>query len=283
MSRTQNLVALPAVTVLGAGTMGGAVLAGVFAPHVVVDGPVRVTVRTTAGLARYPEARIAATALEDDPGANRAAVVGAKIVVLAVKPALIAGVLAEIAGALDEDAVVVSVAAGITLEALAAAAGASVAVARAMPNTPALVGHGVTGLCFGDAADERQRGWLRALFGTVGAVVEVGEAQMDALTSVSGSGPAYVFYLIERLTEAAVRKGFAPDQARLMVQGTFLGAALLLADSGEQPSELRRRVTSPKGTTEAAVAVLEAAHLDELFDRVTDAALARARQLASGS
>ena len=121
------------------------------------------------------------------------------------------------------------------------------------------------------------------LFETVGDVIVVPEEQIDALSTISGSGPAYVFYLIEQLTATAVDKGFTPEQAALMVEGTFRGASELLAASDVGPAELRRRVTSPKGTTERAIAVLEEAHLAEVFDRATDAALARARELAAGA
>jgi pyrroline-5-carboxylate reductase len=111
----------------------------------------------------------------------------------------------------------------------------------------------------------------------------VPEEQIDALSTISGSGPAYVFYLIEQLTATAIAKGFTPEQAAVMVEGTFRGASELLAASDADPAELRRRVTSPKGTTERAVAVLEAAGLGRVFDEATDAALARARELAAGA
>jgi pyrroline-5-carboxylate reductase len=117
----------------------------------------------------------------------------------------------------------------------------------------------------------------------VGEVLVVPESQLDPLSTISGSGPAYVFYLIEQLTAAAIDKGFTPEQAKLMVQGTFRGASELLASSGDEPAELRRRVTSPKGITERAIAVLEEANLKQVFDRATDAALARAREMAAGA
>ena len=123
---------------------------------------------------------------------------------------------------------------------------------------------------------------MRALFEIVGQVVEVPESQLDALSTISGSGPAYVFLLIEALTDAAVAKGFTPEQAAILVNGTFLGASTMLAASDDGPAELRRRVTSPNGTTERAVAVLADADLPALFARATDAALARARELAAG-
>ena len=120
-------------------------------------------------------------------------------------------------------------------------------------------------------------------FRTVGTVIELPESQIDALSTVSGSGPAYVFLLVEEFTRAAEAMGFDEDVARLMVQQTFLGATALLEASGDDPEELRRRVTSPKGTTERAIAVLQEAELTELFGRATAAALARARELAAGA
>jgi pyrroline-5-carboxylate reductase len=113
-------------------------------------------------------------------------------------------------------------------------------------------------------------------------VVEVPESQIDALSTISGSGPAYVYLLIEEFTKAAVGMGFGTADARLMVEQTFIGAAALLDASGEEPAELRRRVTSPKGTTERAVAVLQDAHLDRTFAEAAAAALARAKELAAG-
>ena len=151
-----------------------------------------------------------------------------------------------------------------------------------MPNTPALVGRGVTGLAAGSHADAAVVATVRRLFETVGTVVEVPESEIDALSTISGSGPAYFFLLVEEFTKAAVAKGFAQPEARLMAEQTFIGAAALLEASGDDPAELRRRVTSPKGTTERAIAVLQDARLDDVFAEATDAALARAKELAAG-
>jgi pyrroline-5-carboxylate reductase len=174
------------------------------------------------------------------------------------------------------------VAAGVTIATFESLLPPSVAVIRSMPNTPAVVGRAVTGLSAGTRSSEEQLELAVALFETVGSVLVIPEEKIDALSTISGSGPAYVFYLIEQLTATAVAKGFTPEQAALMVNDTFLGASELLAASGENPAELRRRVTSPKGTTERAIAVLEGAGLTALFDEATDAALARARELAAG-
>ncbi|MET1018410.1 MAG: pyrroline-5-carboxylate reductase [Microterricola sp.] len=274
---------LPAIAFLGAGSMAGAVLAGLLKPEVVVDGGIRTTNRSAAKAAELGALEgVTAFATENDPEANRAAVRGAAIVVVAVKPAMVPDLLTEIADAVEPGALVISVAAGVTIATFESLLPQSVAVIRSMPNTPAVVGRAVTGLSAGSRSSAEQLALAVALFETVGSVLVIPEEQIDALSTISGSGPAYVFYLIEQLTATAVAKGFTPEQAALMVNDTFLGASELLAASGENPAELRRRVTSPKGTTERAIAVLEGAGLSTLFDEATDAALARARELAAG-
>jgi pyrroline-5-carboxylate reductase len=195
---------------------------------------------------------------------------------------MIPDLLRQIAPALDEDALVISVAAGVTIATMEAALPGSIGVMRAMPNTPAVVGRAVTGLSAGTRSTDAQLALARELFGTVGTVIVVPEAKIDALGTISGSGPAYVFYLIEQLTATAVDMGFTDAEARAMVETTFLGASELLASTGAAPAELRAQVTSPNGTTERAVAVLQDADLKSVFDRATAAALARSRELAAG-
>lgn len=278
---TNSDVTLPAIAMLGAGSMGRAILGGLTAPAVTVDGGILVTTKSAATAAKLGGG-VTAIAVEDDPNANRRAVDGAGVVIVAVKPWLVADVLDEVAETLADDAIVVSVAAGVTAAAMETRLPDGIAVVRAMPNTPAVVGLGVTGVSAGSRATKQQVALVSRVFGTVGEVVEVPEEKLDALSTISGSGPAYVFYLIEQLTATAIGKGFTPEEAATLVGGTFAGAAELLRRSGETPGELRRQVTSPNGTTERAVAVLEDAGLKGVFDRATDAALARARELAAG-
>jgi pyrroline-5-carboxylate reductase len=273
---------LPRIAILGAGSMGGAILQGLVASGAAPAG-VTVTNRTTAKADELAALDgVTSVALERHPSGNVDAVTDAGIVLIGVKPAMVPDLLREITPALRPGAVVVSLAAGVTIATFERILGPDAVVVRSMPNTPAVVRQAVTGIAAGSRADTAAMALVRQLFETVGAVIEVPEAQIDALSTISGSGPAYVFLLIEQLTRAASAKGFAPDDARLMAEQTFIGAAALLAASGEDPAELRRRVTSPKGTTERAIAVLEEAHLDEVFGRATDAALARARELAAG-
>ena len=281
MDDAQN-VTLPTIAMLGAGSMGRAILSGLLAPGIQVAG-IRVTNRSAARAATLAGAPgVTAYATETRADANRLAVEGAQVVLVAVKPAMVRDLLAEIGDSLAPGTVVVSVAAGVTAATMESLLPDSVSVVRAMPNTPAVVGKAVTGVSAGSRTDPEDLSLVRTLFETVGEVVEVPESQLDALSTISGSGPAYVFLLIEALTEAAVQKGFTPAQAATLVNGTFLGAAELLVSSGEEPAELRRRVTSPNGTTERAIAVLAEADLPALFARATDAALARARALAAG-
>ncbi|WP_426518633.1 pyrroline-5-carboxylate reductase [Diaminobutyricibacter sp. McL0618] len=280
MTETQSII-LPTIAILGAGSMGRAILSGLQNPRVTVEGGIRVTNRTRERAREFAGVPgITAFATEEEGDANRLAVDGAEIVLVAVKPHMVPDLLREIADSVTPGAVIVSVAAGVTTATFESHLPATVSVVRSMPNTPAIVGRAVTGISGGHRSAPDDLAVVRTLFETVGEVVEVPESKLDALSTISGSGPAYVFYLIEQLTATAVDKGFTPAQARQLVHGTFLGASELLVASGEDPAELRRRVTSPNGTTERAIGVLESADLKALFDRATDAALARARELA---
>ncbi|MBI5159862.1 MAG: pyrroline-5-carboxylate reductase [Micrococcales bacterium] len=272
-------VQLPRIAILGAGSMGGAILAGLVAPGVTADG-VTVTNRTAAKADALGLPGVVSLATERDPAANARALAGARIVLIAVKPGMVSDLLDAIRDDLEPGALVISVAVGVTAATMEARMRNT--VVRAMPNTPSTVGRGVTGISAGTRAGAADVELASLLFGTVGDVVVVPESRLDALSAISGSGPAYVFLLIAELERTAQRLGFSAEQAEVMVRGTFRGASELLAASGADPAELRRRVTSPKGTTERAVAVLEEARLSEVFDRAAAAAIARARELADG-
>ncbi|MGJ9413299.1 pyrroline-5-carboxylate reductase [Aeromicrobium sp. CF4.19] len=184
---------------------------------------------------------------------SAAAVVGADVVLVVVKPQDVASVLAEVAGSLEPSAVVVSLAAGVRTDTIEAAVPDGVAVVRAMPNTPAVVGEGMFGVSAGAACPAAQLDVVVDLLSTGGEVVVVPEGQQDALTAVSGSGPAYVFYLAEAMITGGVEAGLDEATARALATQTLVGAAKLLATSEDTPAELRRRVTSPNGTTAAAI------------------------------
>ncbi|CAN5171639.1 pyrroline-5-carboxylate reductase [soil metagenome] len=272
-------VRLPSIAILGAGSMGGAILTGLLGDGVETDG-ITVTNRTEAKAAPLRALGVTSLSIETDVDANRTALRGSRLVLLGVKPAMIPDLLRDVADDLEPDAIVVSIAAGVTVATMEALV--SQVVFRSMPNTPSTVRLGVTGVAAGTRATADDSALVRSLFETVGAVVEVPESQINALSTISGSGPAYVFYLIEQLTLTAQKLGFDEAQARLMVEQTFRGASELLAASDVGPGELRRRVTSPNGTTQRAVEVLEGADLTTLFDRAAAAALARNDEMARG-
>ena len=182
---------------------------------------------------------------------------GADILLLVVKPQDMAAVLAEIGGSVRPGSTVMSLAAGIRIDAIEAAVAGGVAVIRAMPNTPALVGEGMFGLSPGKDCSEQQLAEARALLESGGKVVVLDEAHQDALTGVSGSGPAYVFYVAEAMIAGGVAAGLDQETARLLTTQTILGSAKLLAGSDDGPDVLRQRVTSPHGTTAAAIATFD--------------------------
>ena len=271
------VTSLPRIALLGTGHMGGAILAGLLQPDVTTKGLVATTQsESSAGALRAKGAE--ALSLEHDPVANIQAVTDADIIVLGVKPPAILELLGEVAPHLKPDAVVVSLAAGITLGSVEALwTGAAV---RAMPNTPAEVGLGVTGMAVGISVSADQRASVRSMFETVGSVIEVGEADINALSALSGSGPAYVYFFIERFLEVAHAYGFSHADATAMIQGTFSGAMALLEHSGDTPATLRAAVTSPGGTTEAALKVFDDADITRIIHSATEAAIARARELS---
>lgn len=210
---------------------------------------------------------------------------GAAMWLLAVKPQVMRAVCAELAQSTHAQApLVVSIAAGITSTQLDRWLGGGVAVVRAMPNTPSLLGQGVTGLYARPGVSDGQRGQADALLQAGGPTVWIDdEARMDAVTAVSGSGPAYVFLLAEAMQAAAERQGLPADAAALLVRQTIAGAAAMLVQAGESPRELRARVTSPGGTTQAAIEAFQAGGFEALVDRAIDAATARGRQLSAAN
>lgn len=283
MSESTHTAALPRTAMIGVGSMGGAILAGLREPGVGIERPISVTTRSEASAQRFAESDdVVAFATESDAEANRKAVRGAGLVILGVKPWMVHDAASDIADALEPGAIVVSVAAGVTSASIEAVLPAGVSVVRVMPNTPSHIGRGVTGIAPGASAGPDALATVRRLFETVGAVLEVREEQINDVAAVSGSGPAYLFLYAEEMTAAALRMGFDEDQARLLVEQTVAGAAELLVRSGETPEQLRRNVTSPKGTTERAIEVLQGAGWGDLFDRALAANVRRSEELEAG-
>jgi pyrroline-5-carboxylate reductase len=259
--------------------MGKAILAGLLESGT-NPADIRVTTKSQSSADTISSNHgLKATSLEKESSANVAAVKDADLVILAVKPNLILETLKEVTSALKPECLVVSVAAGITTSAMEGALGGTAAVIRAMPNTPSVLRLGVTGISRGSNVSEEQLETAVELFSSVGKVLVVDESKIDALSTISGSGPAYVFYFAEKLIAAAKSLGFSDQEASLMVKETFLGSANLLATSSSTPEELRKQVTSPNGTTMQATGRFDAADLERVFIEATEAALARAKEL----
>ncbi|HUS92926.1 MAG TPA: pyrroline-5-carboxylate reductase [Phycisphaerae bacterium] len=200
-------------------------------------------------------------------------------VLLAVKPQSMGDVLAEIAPVVRPDATVISIAAGITTSYIDERLGGKGRIVRVMPNTPMCVGVGVAAVARGPRATPEDVHWTQRLFATSGIAVVMEEEMMDVVTGLSGSGPAYLYYLVEAMTAAAVAEGMDPDVAEMLATQTCIGAARLLAQSKQPPSELRAAVATPGGTTERAMSTLDAAGVKDRIIEAVRAATQRSREL----
>lgn len=261
------------IAVIGAGAMGEALLSGWIASGV---APADIAI-----VDAYPP-RV--SELEERHGVTgvdlATAAAQAETLVLAVKPYQMDAILAELAGDLSEDALVVSIAAGISLDRLQKALpGAS--VVRVMPNTPALVGKGMAGIVPGSEASAAQVDRVQELLDAVGRSIITDEAHLDALTALSGSGPAYLFYIAETMIEGGVHQGLTRPEATALVNQTFVGAAAMLAESGRSATVLREMVTSPAGTTAAALRSLDDHGVRAAFLDAVEACARRGREMAS--
>jgi pyrroline-5-carboxylate reductase len=265
-----------AVGFIGAGNMAEAIVRGIIAQGVVPAD--RIVVADPSAARTELFAAMGATVAPD----NRALVAQCRVVVLSVKPQVMAAALAGLDEVFTAEQVVISIAAGLSTATIDGQCGGRAAVVRVMPNTPALVGRGVSAICAGPRAGERALVLTGILFGAVGCTVRVDEAQMDAVTAVSGSGPAYVFYWMESMLRAAGELGLDAATARSLVMETVGGAAALAVQSDVSPEELRARVTSKGGTTEAAINALNQAGVGDALVAAVKAAAARSRALSGG-
>jgi pyrroline-5-carboxylate reductase len=263
------------IAVLGGGVMGETLISGFLryitpAPTVLVSEKRPERVDELAG--RYD-----ITALSP-----REAVRGADVVVLVVKPQDMGALLDDVGAVVEPGSLVISIAAGIRTAFIEQRVPLGVNVVRAMPNTPARVDRSVTGISPGSACTPEALGLAERLLSSVGAVIPVVEDLQDAVTAVSGSGPAYVFYLAEAMIDAATALGLDAATAQRMVHHTILGAATLLEAAGETAETLRRNVTSPNGTTAAAISTMDQLRVHESIVSAITAARDRSRELSGG-
>jgi pyrroline-5-carboxylate reductase len=269
---TDERIATRGLVLLGCGKMGSAMLAGWLERGVpadkvwVIDPSASLWVRGTGVYVNAP--------LPEAPA----------VVLIAVKPQMMGDALPAIKALSGKDTVFLSVAAGTTLATFEQTFGPETPVVRAMPNTPAAIGQGITAICANDAGQDALD-LVADLLSAVGEVIRLDdEAQMDAVTGVSGSGPAYVFHMIETMAAGGVAQGLPPDMAMQLAKATVAGAGALAMQSDEDPAQLRVNVTSPNGTTQAALEVLmdKSQGFPALLMRAVAAAADRSRELSRG-
>jgi len=270
------MISRQTVAILGAGNIGRALIGGLLGTHEFNPGQIRATRRNPAALAQLQEQFDSIMTGSD----NRAAVRGASVVVLAVKPQHARHVIQEIRGDVQDDVLIISVLAGLTTASLQEAFGKDLAVIRSMPNTPMIVDEGATAIAAGTFATETHMTIAQQLFEAVGQVEMVPEYLMDAVTGLSGSGPAYVYMFIEALTDGGVKQGIPRQQAFRLATQTVFGAAKLVRDTGKHPAILRDEVTTPGGTAIAAVADLESHGLRTMLINAVATATARSIELS---
>ncbi|HTC71129.1 MAG TPA: pyrroline-5-carboxylate reductase [Acidothermaceae bacterium] len=263
------------IAVIGAGKMGEALVSGLLKAGTSPDDLIiteRYEERANELSQRYGVKSVS----------NAEAARQADTIVLAVKPQDMEVLLAELAPLVTPDRLIVTIAAGITTSAIERRLADGVPVVRVMPNTPALVGEAMSAVAAGSHASAEHLERAEELFRPVGKVVRLPESQLDAVTALSGSGPAYVFYLVEAMTDAGILLGLPRAVAHELIVQTVYGAAVMLRETGEHPVALREAVTSPAGTTIAAIRELENHGVRAAFLSALEAARDRSRELASG-
>lgn len=264
------------ITVIGAGNIGRALIGGLLKGKRIHASQIRMTRRNPHALDALNKALPGISVSTD----NISAVDGASIVVLAVKPTNWLTVTHEIRNHLHQDTLIVSVLAGLTTKRIEQEFQTNQPVIRTMPNTPMMVDKGATAICAGNTASDKHLALVQKMFEAVGSVERVPEYLMDAVTGLSGSGPAYVYMLIEALTDAGVKQGLPRSVAFRLTKQTVLGAAQLAEQTDKHPAILRDEVTTPGGTSIAAIAELEQHGLRTMFIHAVATATQRSKELS---
>jgi pyrroline-5-carboxylate reductase len=263
------------ISIIGGGNIGTALLGGMMRGKLVPPKNVTVTRRDEAALEELRK-KFDVHALSD----NRKAAKGADIVILAIKPQAASEVLRELAGVIEESQLIVSVMAGIPTEQIEKRLAKPNPVVRTMPNTPALIDQGATAISKGQHADDTHLALARAIFESVGRVETVPESLMDAVTGLSGSGPVYIYMVIEALTDGGVKMGIPRPVALRLAAQTVMGAAKLVLETGKHPAILKDEVTTPGGTAIAAIHELEAKGLRNVLIDAVVTATKRSQELS---
>ncbi|GGM43220.1 pyrroline-5-carboxylate reductase [Paraliobacillus quinghaiensis] len=263
------------IAFVGAGSMAEALIAGIVKSGVLEPNQIYVTNRSNQTRLQELTQLYAIQSTSD----TETAISGAEAIFLAMKPKDVVGALAEIKPFVSKDKVIISILAGTETKFIADQLGMDLSVIRAMPNTSATIGYGATGLTKGAFVTEEQIQLARTLFETVGTVTIVDEEQMHTVTAVAGSGPAYFYYIVEAMEEAAKKGGLNQVDAKELIYQTILGAAEMLKQTDDEPALLRKKITSPGGTTERGIKTLEEHSVKEAIEAAVYQASNRSKEL----
>lgn len=265
---------------IGAGSMAEAIIKGLIAKRLFAPGQISAVNRSNAERLRTLSASYGIT-IPAGEADKETLITRADVVVLAMKPKDAAQALGAIGPLLQERQLIISVIAGLTISSLTKMLGKPLAIARTMPNTSSMIGLGATGICYSDQVTAEQRLLARTIFESVGIVHEADEPLLNIVTGVSGSGPAYIYYIMEAMIQGGIEGGLSPQAAEELTVQTVLGAAMMVRQTGEKPEELRRKVTSPGGTTQAAIELMNSFKVREAVTRAVKRAAERAEELGS--
>ncbi len=262
------------IAFIGGGNMAEAIITGLLKKQILSSTDILVTDVN-------PERRkyLKSTYSVETSDSNSQAPKSSSTLLLAVKPQILTAVKDEIKNELSSDHIIVSILAGQSRARLGEALGYLDRIVRVMPNLPAQAGRGISAITFPDSLDEKPRDWVRSILKAAGEIVEVDESLQDAVTAVSGSGPGYLFYLADHWINAAIQQGLSAEVSRLLVTETLAGAAEILRQRPDSPSELVRKVATPGGTTEAGLSVLSDANLQQIIEDTINRATLRSKEL----
>jgi pyrroline-5-carboxylate reductase len=278
--KSSNLLDTMNICFYGAGSMAEAIARGLVERNLLPASNIGMINRQNAS--RLAELRerygVHAPQREDD---KKRLLREADVIFLAMKPKDAEAAIRELGTFASENQLIVSVIAGLSIRTVETLLGKPLAIIRTMPNTSSTIGLGATGISFSAAVSGQQRAIAETIFQSVGVTATVEEPLIDAITGVSGSGPAYVYYLMEAMIEGGISLGLSPEDARELTVQTVLGAASMVRATGEQPAELRRKVTSPGGTTQAAIEMLDSRHTADAIVSAVKRAAERAGELGA--
>ncbi|MFC3801333.1 pyrroline-5-carboxylate reductase [Cohnella sp. GCM10012308] len=278
MTATQDILAHSKICFYGAGSMAEAIIRGLVDTGTAPAGNIAVFNRSNASRLAELHGRYGVLTA-DSEAARQDALLTSDVIVLAMKPKDAAAALKALAPTLRTEQLIVSLIAGLSIETIRGLTSANQSVVRTMPNTSSSIGLGATGIAFSEGLAEEAQRLALDMFGAVGIAQVVEERLLEAVTAVSGSGPAYIYFVMEAMIAAGVAQGLTPEAAHELTVQTVRGAADMVRLTGEQPSELRRKVTSPNGTTQAAIETLQRLGVDEAFSAAMDRCAGRAGEL----